>query len=48
MVIHWGPQRVVQYNDAFAVLLGGKHPAAHGRPAEDESCADTRATGSGV
>src|SRR6478609_2631984 len=35
MVIHWGPQRVALYNDAFAVLLGGKHPAALGRPAKD-------------
>ena len=35
MVIHWGPQRVALYNDAFAVLLGGKHPAALGRPARD-------------
>jgi len=23
------------YNDAFAVLIGGKHPAALGRPAKD-------------
>ena len=35
MVIHWGPQRVALYNDAFAVLLGGKHPAALGRPAKE-------------
>src|SRR6478752_5821593 len=35
MVIHWGPQRVALYNDAFAVLIGGKHPAALGRPAKD-------------
>ena len=35
MVIHWGPQRVALYNDAFAVLLGGKHPAALGRPARE-------------
>jgi len=34
IVIHWGPQRVALYNDAFAVLLGGKHPAALGRPAK--------------
>ena len=35
MVIHWGPERVALYNDAFAVLLGGKHPTALGRPARD-------------
>src|SRR6478735_6041869 len=35
MVIHWGPQRVALYNDGFGVLLGGKHPAALGRPAKD-------------
>ena len=35
MVIHWGPQRVALYNDAFAVLLGGKHPAALGQPAKE-------------
>jgi signal transduction histidine kinase/DNA-binding response OmpR family regulator len=35
MVIHWGPERVALYNDPFAVLLGGKHPAALGRPARE-------------
>src|SRR6476659_4546122 len=35
MAIHWGVDRVALYNDAFAVLLGGKHPAALGRPAKD-------------
>ena len=35
MVIHWGQQRVALYNDAFALLLGGKHPAAFGRPAKE-------------
>ena len=35
MLIHWGPERVALYNDAFAALLGGKHPAALGRPARD-------------
>ena len=35
MLIHWGPQRVALYNDAFAVLIGGKHPAALGRPAKE-------------
>src|SRR6478609_6319471 len=34
MVIHWGEQRVALYNDAFSVVLGGKHPAALGRPAK--------------
>ncbi len=35
MVIHWGPERVALYNDPFAELIGGKHPAALGRPAKD-------------
>jgi len=35
MAIHWGAQRVALYNDAFAVLIGRKHPAALGRPARD-------------
>ena len=33
ILIHWGPEYVAVYNDAFAALLGGKHPAALGRPA---------------
>ena len=35
IVIHWGPERVALYNDAFGVLIGGKHPAAFGRPAKE-------------
>jgi signal transduction histidine kinase/DNA-binding response OmpR family regulator len=35
MLIHWGPERVALYNDAFAAMLGGKHPDALGRPAKD-------------
>src|SRR6478752_5919646 len=34
MLIHWGPERVAVYNDAFAGMLGGKHPMALGRPEE--------------
>ncbi len=33
MRVHWGPQHVQLYNDAFAAILGSKHPAAAGRPA---------------
>ena len=33
IVIHWGPDCVAVYNDAFAAMIGGKHPAAFGRPA---------------
>src|SRR3954454_3272264 len=33
--IHWGPERVALYNDAFAQLIGDKHPAALARPAKD-------------
>lgn len=35
IIIHWGPARVAVYNDAFAPLIGDKHPAALGRPAQD-------------
>jgi signal transduction histidine kinase/DNA-binding response OmpR family regulator len=35
MLIHWGPDRLALYNDAFAVVLGLKHPAALGRPAKE-------------
>src|SRR6478752_8987886 len=34
MLIQWGAQRVALYNDAFAAMLGGKHPDALGRPAK--------------
>ena len=34
MVIHWGLERVALYNDAFADLIGGKHPSALGKPAK--------------
>ena len=32
MAIRWGPQLLVFYNDAYAEILGDKHPAALGRP----------------
>jgi PAS domain-containing protein len=32
MAIRWGPQLLVFYNDAYAQILGDKHPAALGRP----------------
>ncbi|WP_375462110.1 PAS domain-containing protein [uncultured Enterovirga sp.] len=32
MFIAWGPERVLLYNDAYAPLLGARHPAALGRP----------------
>src|SRR6186713_3118749 len=32
LVLYWGPRRVVLYNDAYAEILGGKHPWALGRP----------------
>lgn len=31
MVVLWGPQLTMLYNDAYAPLLGDKHPAALGR-----------------
>ena len=35
IVLYWGPQLVVLYNDAYAEILGGKHPWALGRPCEE-------------
>ena len=32
MVVAWGAERAVVYNDAFAALLGHKDPSALGRP----------------
>jgi PAS domain S-box-containing protein len=32
MAVRWGPELVMIYNDAYASLLGGKHPRAFGRP----------------
>lgn len=32
MFIAWGPARILLYNDAYAELLGNKHPAALGAP----------------
>lgn len=33
IVIYWGPQYVVLYNDAYSQILANKHPWALGRPA---------------
>src|SRR3954466_5957023 len=35
MVLYWGPQRSVLYNDAYAEILGAKLPWALGRPCEE-------------
>lgn len=32
MFIVWGPDQVLLYNDAYIPVLGGKHPAAFGKP----------------
>ncbi len=32
MFVAWGPQRVFFYNDAYAPILGSRHPAALGQP----------------
>jgi len=32
MSLRWGPDLVVLYNDAYASLLGGRHPKALGKP----------------
>jgi PAS domain S-box-containing protein len=33
MAIYWGPQYILLYNDAWAKLIGDKHPDALGQPA---------------
>src|SRR5205085_65297 len=35
MFIAWGPQLAFTYNDAYAPVLGGKHPDALGRAFEE-------------
>ncbi|WPB55936.1 response regulator [Xylophilus sp. GOD-11R] len=32
MRLAWGPQRLLLYNDAYAAILGQRHPSAFGRP----------------
>lgn len=34
MFVWWGPEAVNIYNDAYIPVLGGKHPAAFGAPAQ--------------
>src|SRR4051794_21977984 len=31
IAVHWGPDLVGIYNDAFAALIGGRHPEALGK-----------------
>lgn len=35
IVLFWGPEYLAFYNDAYAPTIGGKHPAALGRPANE-------------
>src|SRR4051794_38296616 len=35
MFVWWGDSLINLYNDAYCKVLGGKHPGALGRPAED-------------
>jgi hypothetical protein len=35
VTLFWGPQFVLVYNEAYAGLIGDKHPAALGRPARE-------------
>lgn len=35
MIMYWGKQNVALYNDAYAKLIGAKHPALLGRPLID-------------
>ena len=32
MFVAWGPERILLYNDAYAPLMGDRHPAGLGRP----------------
>lgn len=32
ILLWWGPQMLMLYNDAYAAILGAKHPAAFGSP----------------
>jgi len=43
MFVAWGPELGFLYNDAYAEILGAKHPAALGRHSEDKE--RTRAAG---
>jgi PAS domain S-box-containing protein len=35
MAVRWGPDLVMIYNDAYAPLLGARHPSAFGRPVRE-------------
>ena len=35
IVMYWGQEYVVLYNDAYSTILGGKHPWALGRPCRE-------------
>ncbi|WP_219653320.1 PAS domain S-box protein [Pseudomonas sp. MAG002Y] len=35
MMVHWGPDLITFYNDAYAPSLGNKHPGNLGRPAKE-------------
>src|ERR1019366_9041946 len=35
IVMWWGKELVTVYNDAYAVILGKKHPVALGAPADE-------------
>ncbi len=32
MAVRWGPEQVIIYNDAYAAMLGARHPASLGKP----------------
>ena len=32
MAVHWGPDAITIYNDAYAAVIGPRHPATLGRP----------------
>ena len=35
MAVRWGPDLIMIYNDAYAPLLGDKHPTSFGRPTRE-------------
>ena len=32
MAVHWGPDAITIYNDAYAAVIGPRHPSTLGRP----------------
>lgn len=50
MMLAWGPERTILYNDAYAPMMGDRHPAGFAKPLRDAWPAmwDRAPSGSGV